>query len=88
MKDTENGPVVVTRNGRPAAMMIAVGDDQEELERLVLAYSPKFRQVLERSRQQIRETGGVDHETFWQEIDEAAPGHRPPASCAPGKSWL
>ncbi len=51
--------------------MIAVGDDAEELERLVLAYSLKFRQVLEQSRQQIRETGGIDHEAFWKEIDEA-----------------
>ncbi|HEX9731082.1 MAG TPA: type II toxin-antitoxin system Phd/YefM family antitoxin [Thermoanaerobaculia bacterium] len=65
LKETENGPVVVTRNGRPAAVMIAVGEDEDDLERLVLAYSPRFREVLRRSREQIRETGGVGHEAFW-----------------------
>lgn len=29
LKETENGPVVVTRNGRPAAVMIAVGEDED-----------------------------------------------------------
>jgi len=47
--------------------MLAVEDD-DELERLVLAYSPKFRAVLDASRQQIRETGGIEHEEFWREV--------------------
>lgn len=72
LKAAQGGPIVVTRNGRPAVVMIAVGDDQEELERLVLAYSPRFREVLARSREQIRETGGVGHEAFWREVEEGS----------------
>ena len=37
----EEGPVIITRNGKPAAVLLAV-QDEDELERLVLAYSPKF----------------------------------------------
>ena len=63
------GPVIITRNGKPAAVLLAV-PDEDELERLVLAYSPKFRAVLEAARRQIRETGGVRHDEFWQEVEE------------------
>jgi prevent-host-death family protein len=40
------GPVILTRNGKPAAVLLAV-QDEDELERLVLAYSPKFHALLE-----------------------------------------
>lgn len=68
VKDSQEGPIVVTRNGRPAVVMIAVGEDEDELERLVLAHSPRFREVLSQSREEIRSTGGISHEDFWSEI--------------------
>ena len=74
LKDTEKGPVVVTRNGKAVAVMIAVTDD-DELERLVLAHSPKFQALLEKSRRQIEEKGGIPHEQFWREVD--AESHKP-----------
>ena len=70
VRESQKGPIVVTRNGRPAVVMIAAGDDSEELERLVLAHSPRFQEVLSRSREQIRSAGGVGHEDFWREVDE------------------
>ena len=68
LKASEEGPVVVTRNGKAVAVLLAVADD-DELERLVLAYSPKFQELLDRSRRQIKETGGIPHERFWQEVE-------------------
>ena len=41
LKDSQEGPVVVTRNGKAVAVLLAV-TDEDELERLVLAHSPKF----------------------------------------------
>ena len=70
VKESEKGPIVVTRNGRPAVVMIAAGDDEDELERLVLAHSPRFREVLARSREEIRSTGGMSHEDFWRELGD------------------
>jgi hypothetical protein len=55
-------------NGRPVAVLIGV-EDEEELERLVLGYSPKFRTLLEAARQQIRDTGGIEHEEFWTQVE-------------------
>ena len=70
-KSTE-GPVVVTRHGKPVAVLLSI-EDEEELERLVLAYTPKFQGILEAARAQIRETGGIAHEEFWQELEEETP---------------
>jgi pimeloyl-ACP methyl ester carboxylesterase len=64
--------VVGTRNGRPVAALLAVRDD-EELERLVLAHSPRLRSILETTRQQIREGEGVGHQDFWRKEEEEQP---------------
>ncbi len=71
LKDTEEGPVVVTRNGKAVAVMLAVADD-DELERLVLAHSPKFQALLNTSRRQIEKTGGIPHEHFWRQVKAEA----------------
>ena len=68
LKESEQGPVVVTRNGKAVAVLLAVTDD-DELERLVLAHSPKFQALLDKSRRQIEETGGIPHEQFWREVE-------------------
>src|SRR6516165_1015068 len=71
LKDSQEGPVIVTRNGKPVAVLLAV-TDEDELERLVLAHSPKFQALLDRSRRQIEETGGIPHDIFWREVGGAS----------------
>src|SRR5215471_18744406 len=68
LKETHAGPVIVTRNGKPVAVLLAV-TDEDELERLVLAHSPKFQAILDKSRRQIEETGGIPHDIFWREVE-------------------
>ena len=70
LRSSAEGPVVVTRHGKPVAVLLSI-EDEEELERLVLAYTPKFQGILEAAREQIRETGGVGHEELWQELETA-----------------
>lgn len=72
VKASTEGPVVVTRHGRPVAVLLSV-EDEEELDRLVLAYTPKFRTILDAGREQIRETGGIAHEELWQEVEGETP---------------
>ena len=67
LKESEQGPVVVTRNGKAVAVLLAITDD-DELERLLLAHSPKFQALLDKSRRQIQATGGIPHEQFWREV--------------------
>jgi prevent-host-death family protein len=67
IKESQQGPVVVTKNGKPIAMLLSV-TDEEEIERLILAYSPKFQGMLQIAEQQIREGKGQKHEEFWSEV--------------------
>jgi len=71
VKESEKGAVIVTKNGKPVAVLLGV-TDEEEIERLVMAYSPKLQAVLARGRQQIQETGGIAHEDFWHEMESEA----------------
>jgi prevent-host-death family protein len=72
LKMSERGPIVVTKNGKPVAVLLSVSDE-EEIERLALAYSPKFQRILEVAEQQIREGKGATHEDFWREIESEMP---------------
>jgi prevent-host-death family protein len=67
LKESQEGPVVVTRNGKAVAVLLAV-TDEDELERLLLAHSPKFQALLDKSRRQIEETGGIPHDVFWRTV--------------------
>jgi hypothetical protein len=42
--------------------------DEEEIERLILAYSPKFQQMVKLAEQQIRAGEVQTHDEFWQEV--------------------
>ena len=68
LKASEQGPIVVTKNGRPVAMLLSV-TDEDEIERMLLAHSPKFQSILEVAEQQIRDGKGIKHEDFWRDIE-------------------
>ncbi|MFZ5822520.1 MAG: type II toxin-antitoxin system Phd/YefM family antitoxin [Chloroflexota bacterium] len=72
LKASEQGPIVVTKNGKPVAMLLSI-KDEDEIERMVLAHSPKFQHILDIAEQQIREGKGVKHEDFWREIEAETP---------------
>ncbi len=69
LKQSERGPVIVTKNGRPVAVLVSV-TDEDELERLVLAYTPRFRKLLEAAEKRIKKEGGIRHEDFWASVKE------------------
>jgi prevent-host-death family protein len=67
VKASEEELVVITRNGKPVAVLLPM-DDEEELERLALAYSKRFQALLTEARNQISTTGGIPHAEFWREM--------------------
>jgi prevent-host-death family protein len=62
------GPVVITRNGRAVAVLLAPRDD-DDLERLLLARSPRFQALLDKSRQSIRGGKGLGRDEFWEAVE-------------------
>ena len=75
LKESKEGPVVVTKNGRPVVVLLPV-EDEEELERMIMAYSPRFKKILGAARQGILKTGGIRHKDFWNEMEKEASGKR------------
>jgi prevent-host-death family protein len=75
LKAAQGGPVVVTRNGRPVAAIVGV-QDEDEMERLLMAYSPHLRAILDRSRQQFREGQWLSEAEFWSQFDSVQPPKR------------
>jgi prevent-host-death family protein len=67
LRQLEESPVVITRNGRPVAVLIAPADE-EDLERLVLAYSPRMQRLLDEARERIQQGGGLEHTDFWDAV--------------------
>jgi prevent-host-death family protein len=68
-----NGPVIITQNGKRVAVLIAPRDE-DDLERLVLAHSPRFQALLERSRESLRAGKGLTPEEFWQTVERSHEG--------------
>lgn len=71
LDEAQEGPVIVTRNGRPVAVLASI-QDPDELERFVLAHTPRFRRLLDEAERRIKETGGLTHEGFWKSVGRQA----------------
>lgn len=69
LEECRKGPVIVTKNGRPTAVLLAVSDE-EELERLILAHTPRFTALLDIADKRIKRAGGVKHREFWQAVNK------------------
>ena len=69
--------VVITRNGKAAAVLLVPYDD-DDLERLMLARSPRFQALLERSRKSIQEGKGLSEQAFWEAVRKRRKNARQP----------
>jgi prevent-host-death family protein len=70
VKASGESPVVITRNGKAVAAIIPL-TDEEDLERLMLGYSPKLRAILATARRRTRSGQGVPHTRFWRAASAA-----------------
>ncbi len=57
------GPAIITKNGRPVAALLA-GSDEEDLERLVLAHTPRFVAPLDSAYTRVKKRWRMRHVTF------------------------
>ncbi len=69
LEASKEGPVVVTKNGKPVAVLLSVVDE-DELERLILAHSPKLQAILRQGREQIQAGQALEHDEFWQQVEQ------------------
>jgi prevent-host-death family protein len=63
-------PIVVTRNGKAVAVLLGV-DNDEELERMLLAHSRRLGAILDAADRRIDYGAGIGHDEFWRQIESA-----------------
>lgn len=63
------GPIIITRNGRPAGVLI-YPVSEEDLESLVISRSPRLQKLLDKSRQSVLEGRGLSEDDFWQTVED------------------
>ncbi len=80
--ESRDSPVIVTRNGRPVAMIIAI-DEEEDLDSLLLVHNPRFLQILEEAQRQVQAGGGVSLAEVRRRLAADA-GAQPDASAGQG----
>ena len=78
-----SGPVLITRNGKAVALLLAQRDN-DDLERLLLSRSPRFQALMGKSRASIASGGGLRHGAFWKaasrrRVESAADPSRSPS---------
>jgi PHD/YefM family antitoxin component YafN of YafNO toxin-antitoxin module len=64
---SSNGPIIITRNGKPVAVLLAP-KDEDDLDRLMLARSPRFQALLDKSRRSIAAGKGISRDEFWKAV--------------------
>ena len=68
-------PVLVTRNGKPVAVLMAV-QNQAEAEQLALGRVRSLRSILQEAHEQIQQGGGIPHDQFWRELEQSRTAKR------------
>ena len=63
------GPVIITRNGKPVAVLLAPADE-DDLDSLMLARSPRFQALLTKSRRSIAAGKGLSRNEFWKAVHQ------------------
>ncbi len=58
VQESEQSPIIITRNGRPVAAIINIADE-EDLDSLMLAHSPRFQKLLADANARIDKKGGI-----------------------------
>ncbi len=70
IKESKEEPVVIVEDGEPVAVLLCVSG-KDDLERLTLAYNPRFRELIEDADKRVKQTGGIKHNDFWESFEES-----------------
>ena len=67
LEASRDQPVLITRNGKPVAVLFAV-HDKAEAEQIVGGRSRSLRSIFEEAHDQLEKGGGIPHDEFWREV--------------------
>lgn len=76
LEASQEQPVVVTRNGKPVAVLLAVAN-QAEADQVTQNPARSLRSIFEEADEQIRQGAGIPHDQFWREVEQSRPTKKP-----------
>ena len=62
-------PVVVTRNGKPVAVLVSVSN-RTEAEQFSRGHPRSLRSIFQQATEQIEQRGGIPNEQFWRKVEQ------------------
>ena len=68
INECKNGTIVVTKNGRAAAALIPILDD-DDLERILLSNSKMLNNILIAAEKRIKSGHGIKHDDLWTQLE-------------------
>jgi prevent-host-death family protein len=78
-------PLLVTQNGKPVAVLVAVRDEADA-EQLTSGRPRSLRSIFEEAHEQLQKGGGIPHDQFWREVEQARRARQPaPARAKPAE---
>ena len=83
LEASRDQPVIVTRNGKPIAVLVSV-QSREEAERISRSDPPSLRSVFQQSAEEFEEGLGIPKVEFWRQVARRRTSNRKPR--ARGKS--
>jgi prevent-host-death family protein len=69
-------PVLITRNGKPVAVLLAVRD-KAQAEELVGRRPRSLRSIFEEAHAQLERGEGIPHDEFWRQVEQSRRPRRP-----------
>ena len=70
LEASRDQPVLITRNGKAVAVLLAV-QDKADAERLVVGRSRSLRSIFQEASKEIEKGGGIPHDQFWRKVAES-----------------
>jgi prevent-host-death family protein len=62
--------VIITKNGRPRAMIVPIDNEDEDLEMFALTHSKKFREIWRRSEKSLAEGRGLSKDQLLAAVEK------------------
>ncbi len=75
LKQSESAPVIVTKRGKPVAMLVAVEAESNVED---TAWTPHLQKILDDARRRIAAGEGIPHDEFWKQITKQKTVTKPP----------
>ena len=74
LKQSESSPVIVTKRGKPVAMLVAVKPQADADD---IAWTPRLQQILDDARQRIAGGQGISHDELWKQMAKPKAATKP-----------